>query len=192
MSRTLDNANPTIFAAPAAAPSSSRRKSPKSMLWDEDSAAWEEEEASGSEEREEIDAEEVYDLLRSITDPEHPVTLEQLRVVQPGDVQVSGNRVLVYLTPTIPHCSMSTLIGLSLRVRLLRALPSRFRVDIRIKEGMHQSEHAVNKQLNDKERVQAALENQHLLQVVEGCLATAGKRGAVEGQEADKYSFAAV
>jgi hypothetical protein len=25
--------------------------------------------------------------------------------------------------------------------------------------------------------VQAALENQHLLQVVEGCLATAGKRG---------------
>jgi len=73
---------------------------------------------------------------------------------------------------------MSTLIGLSLRVRLLRALPSRYRVDIRIKEGTHQSEHAVNKQLNDKERVQAALENSHLLQVVEGCLATAGRRGA--------------
>jgi hypothetical protein len=35
----------------------------------------------------------------------------------------------------------------------------------------------VNKQLNDKERVQAALENTHLLQVVEGCLATAGQRG---------------
>lgn len=67
--------------------------------------------------------------------------------------------------------------GLSLRVRLMRSLPPRFRVDIRIKEGTHQSEHAVNKQLNDKERVQAALENQHLLQVVEGCLATAGKRG---------------
>ena len=60
MSRTLDNANPTIFAAPAAAPSSSRQKSPKSMLWDEDSAAWEEDESSGSEERQEIDAEEVY------------------------------------------------------------------------------------------------------------------------------------
>lgn len=69
------------------------------------------------------------------------------------------------------------LIGLSLRVRLLRALPPRYRVDIRIKSGTHQSEHAVNKQLNDKERVQAALENKHLLSVVEGCLATAGKRG---------------
>jgi hypothetical protein len=51
------------------------------------------------------------DLLRSITDPEHPVTLEQLRVVNPEDIKVAGNRVLVYLTPTIPHCSMSTLIG---------------------------------------------------------------------------------
>ena len=156
------------------------------------------------------------DLLRSITDPEHPVSLEQLRVVNPDDIHVAGNRVLVFLTPTIPHCSMSTLIGesassthsrfpifppppplprrpiytdkfrlvlildsgLSLRVRLLRALPPRFRVDIRIKEGTHQSEHAVNKQLNDKERVQAALENTHLLQVVEGCLATADRRGA--------------
>lgn len=51
------------------------------------------------------------DLIRSVTDPEHPVSLEQLRVVSPEDVHVRGNRVLVYLTPTIPHCSMSTLIG---------------------------------------------------------------------------------
>lgn len=51
------------------------------------------------------------DLIRSVTDPEHPVSLEQLRVVSPEDVHVHGNRVLVYLTPTIPHCSMSTLIG---------------------------------------------------------------------------------
>lgn len=95
--------------------------------------------------------------------------------------------MLVYLTPTIPHCSMSTLIGLSLRVRLLRALPARYRVDIRIKPGSHQSEHAVNKQLNDKERVQAALENQHLLQVVEGCLATAGQRGQAEIKEVHNH-----
>lgn len=88
--------------------------------------------------------------------------------------------------------------GLTLRVRLLRALPPRYKVDIRIKEGAHQSENAgergllvntvlradsriVNKQLNDKERVHAALENSHLLGVVEGCLATAHKRGGVIG-----------
>ena len=35
----------------------------------------------------------------------------------------------------------------------------------------------VNKQLNDKERVAAALENDHLLGVVQQCLATAARRG---------------
>lgn len=48
---------------------------------------------------------------------------------------------------------MATLIGLSIRVRMLRALPERFKVDIRVKAGSHQSEHQVNRQLNDKERV---------------------------------------
>ncbi|WWC72922.1 uncharacterized protein I206_106886 [Kwoniella pini CBS 10737] len=186
MSRQLDNDNPTIFA-PTASTSTKRIQKGKASLWSEEALLEEEEEeeyypelgsGSGSkEDREDIDSEEVYDLLRSITDPEHPVSLEALRVVNPDDIHVAGNRVLVYLTPTIPHCSMSTLIGLSLRVRLLRALPTRYRVDIRIKSGTHQSEHAVNKQLNDKERVQAALENKHLLGVVEGCLQTADKRG---------------
>ncbi|WVW79568.1 hypothetical protein I302_101537 [Kwoniella bestiolae CBS 10118] len=180
MSRQLDNDNPTIFA-PTASATSKRVQQGKASLWASEALSDDEydyDSASGSgEDREDIDSEEVYDLLRSITDPEHPVSLEALRVVNPDDIHVAGNRVLVYLTPTIPHCSMSTLIGLSLRVRLLRALPPRYRVDIRIKSGTHQSEHAVNKQLNDKERVQAALENKHLLSVVEGCLSTADKRG---------------
>ena len=36
--------------------------------------------------------------------------------------------------------------------------------------GTHASEAAVNKQLNDKERVAAALENDNLLGVVNKCL----------------------
>jgi hypothetical protein len=32
--------------------------------------------------------------------------------------------------------------GLSIRVRLLRALPGRYKVDIHVKPGSHQSEHA--------------------------------------------------
>jgi hypothetical protein len=32
--------------------------------------------------------------------------------------------------------------GLSIRVRLLRSLPNRFKVDIYVKPGSHQSEHA--------------------------------------------------
>ena len=47
------------------------------------------------------------------------------------------NRVSVNFTPTIPHCSMATLIGLCIRVKLLRCLPRRFKVDVAITPGKH-------------------------------------------------------
>nr|KAF6318321.1 cytosolic iron-sulfur assembly component 2B [Pipistrellus kuhlii] len=123
-----------------------------------------------------IDAREIFDirryLIRSINDPEHPLTLEELNVVEQVRVQVSDpeSTVAVAFTPTIPHCSMATLIGLSIKVKLLRSLPQRFKMDVHITPGTHASEHAVNKQLADKERVAAALENAHLLEVVNQCL----------------------
>ncbi|PWN21603.1 hypothetical protein BCV69DRAFT_282322 [Microstroma glucosiphilum] len=142
------------------------------------------------EKREEIDAEEVFDLIRSINDPEHPLTLEELAVVNASHITVTHPddypgaprypAVRMEFTPTIPHCSMATLIGLSLRVRLLHALPPSYKVDISIRPGTHQSENSINKQLNDKERVAAALENEHLLGVVRGCLETAQRRGRSE------------
>ncbi|CAG8532344.1 3094_t:CDS:2 [Ambispora gerdemannii] len=130
-----------------------------------------------------IDSQEVFDLIRSISDPEHPLTLEQLNVTQLEHVAVddADNHVVIEFTPTIPHCSMATLIGLCIRVRLLRSLPERFKVDISVRKGTHQSELAVNKQLNDKERVAAALENAHLLEVVNQCLSTAVMRGEKNG-----------
>ncbi|KFV67830.1 Mitotic spindle-associated MMXD complex subunit MIP18, partial [Dryobates pubescens] len=128
-----------------------------------------------------IDDREIFDisvflnlahLIRSINDPEHPLTLEELNVVEQMRVKVNDaeSTVAVEFTPTIPHCSMATLIGLSIKVKLLRSLPERFKLDVHITPGTHASEHAVNKQLADKERVAAALENSHLLEVVNQCL----------------------
>ena len=97
------------------------------------------------------------DLIRSITDPEHPHTLENLLVVSQGQVNISKDLVNVEFTPTVPHCGAATIIGksdgpnsslinittgLCIRVRLLRSLPDRFKVDITIKPGTHQSERA--------------------------------------------------
>mmetsp|Transcript_19804 Transcript_19804/g.35324 ORF Transcript_19804/g.35324 Transcript_19804/m.35324 type:complete len:173 (+) Transcript_19804:171-689(+) len=120
-----------------------------------------------------FDSLEIFDLIKDINDPEHPLTLEQLRVAQLKDIHVDNKKhqIKIDFTPTIPHCSMATLIGLSIRVKLLRSLPPRFKVDINIAKGAHNQEKAVNKQLNDKERVAAALENQNLLAVVDKCLA---------------------
>jgi len=56
--------------------------------------------------------------------------LEQLNVIRLESIHVedSNNYISVTFYPTIPHCSMATLIGLCIRVRLLRSLPSRFKV----------------------------------------------------------------
>lgn len=131
------------------------------------------------EEEEPIDSQEIFDLIAHISDPEHPLTLGQLAVVNLPDIKVidSGNKneiaeVIVRITPTITHCSLATLIGLGIRVRLDRCLPPRFRKTILLKEGSHQSENQVNKQLNDKERVAAACENDQLLTVISKMLAT--------------------
>ncbi|XP_005092110.1 cytosolic iron-sulfur assembly component 2B [Aplysia californica] len=149
---SLDNANPVVFL---------RRKERHVLPEEEDDDV-----------TDKFDSREVFDLIRVINDPEHPLTLEELNVVEESNVKVDddANAVYILFTPTIPHCSMATLIGLSIRVKLLRALPSRFKVDVKISPGTHDSEHAVNKQLADKERVAAALENSHLLEVVNQCL----------------------
>ena len=78
--------------------------------------------------------------------------------------------ISLFNRPTIPHCSMATLIGLCIRVKLKRSLPSRFKVDVKIEPGTHASEQSINKQLRDKERVCAALENKALVGVVNKCL----------------------
>jgi hypothetical protein len=81
-------------------------------------------------------------------------------------------RVLVKITPTITHCSMATVIGLGIRVRLEQALPPNYRVDVVIKEGTHSQDEQVNKQLADKERVAAALENDTLKSFLDKMLST--------------------
>jgi len=164
MTSEVFNPNPTIIAT--AAPTARRRAAEvHHSLWllsdDEDSDVYD----SADDKPEPIDADEIFglflflcflflcpkltllhfyqDLIRSISDPEHrSMSLEQLAVVSAPQITVAPSRVIIEFTPTVPHCGMSTLIGLTIRVRLLRALPSRFKVDIRVKPGSHQSEHA--------------------------------------------------
>ena len=119
------NANPTLYA-PSSKPT---RKDSKRSIWFGD----DEDDDSDSDQVELIDRDEVFgehnfgvsshfltvnvnycpvDLIRSIYDPEHPNSLEELRVVSAPQVEVGENRVMVEFTPTVPHCGMSTLIGL--------------------------------------------------------------------------------
>lgn len=144
----LENANPLVFSV------KSRDRSDTKDSMDESV-------------EDPIDALEIFDLIRDINDPEHPYTLEQLNVVQEELIRVERDSKHTYVhvrfTPTIPHCSMATLIGLAIRVKLARSLHPRVKVRVSITEGSHSTEEAVNRQLADKERVAAAMENTNLI-----------------------------
>lgn len=154
------------------------QQNPNPVIKDKGSCNSDEKETSGETTIEDPQAIEVFnnknvfELIRHIIDPEHPVTLEDLNVVQEDlvDVNDEENYVKINFTPTIPYCSMATLIGLSIRVQLLRCLPPRFKVTVEVTPGTHNAEKAVNKQLADKERVAAALENTHLISVINDCI----------------------
>ncbi|KAL2932632.1 Protein AE7 [Bienertia sinuspersici] len=154
----LINANPTVYEK-----KERRVRDPLPNVVDEYAA-------------EPIDELEIFDILFALLPflyPEHPYSLEELKVLTEESVEVDDrcSYVRVTFTPTVEHCSMATVIGLCLRVKLMRSLPSRYKVDIRVAPGTHATEAAVNKQLNDKERVAAALENPNLVDMVDECLA---------------------
>jgi hypothetical protein len=120
------------------------------------------------------------ECIRYIKDPEHPHTLEDLNVLQEEWVHVEDDSftrvplITVYFTPTVPHCSLATMIGLCIRVKLqkeLSHLKKGFKLRILVTEGSHSTEAEINKQVNDKERVAAAIENPALLDMVNICIA---------------------
>mmetsp|Transcript_4329 Transcript_4329/g.5897 ORF Transcript_4329/g.5897 Transcript_4329/m.5897 type:complete len:137 (+) Transcript_4329:3-413(+) len=125
----------------------------------------------------------VYELIANITDPEHPLTLQQLGVVHPDlielhtDVTNGLDRLTVKVRPTVPHCSVASLIGLCIHLTLSRYLDiDRVKLSVRMAEGSHNQEEDVNAQLADKERVSAALENKALLERLETMMILCGTK----------------
>ncbi|KAK0391625.1 hypothetical protein NLU13_1125 [Sarocladium strictum] len=195
----LDNANPTILSAsqlPTREVKAAPRNGPdakfNSAIFSKPSylaqpfyvegLSWGQDPAEEDLSVEAIDEQEIYDLIAPITDPEHPVSLGQLSVINLPDIQITPSpslgvpspntivQVSVQITPTVTHCGLATVLGLGVRVRLEQALPPNYRVDVKCKENSHSQDDQVNKQLADKERVAAALENDTLRGVLDKML----------------------
>ncbi|MCL7035369.1 hypothetical protein MKW94_028082 [Papaver nudicaule] len=68
-------------------------------------------------------------FVRDIRDPEHPYSLEQLSVLSEESITVDEKLglILITFTPTIQHCSMATVIGLCLKVKLMPYFPPHFK-----------------------------------------------------------------
>jgi metal-sulfur cluster biosynthetic enzyme len=119
--------------------------------------------------------EEAYEIIRNIRDPEFPQTLEELDVVDPSDLFLTVNEerkrveVKVIWTPTTPSCGLAMNIALCIHAKLRRDFSQRewLKVEVKVAEGRHDKGAEIDKQVNDKERVAAALENDVVMQVIE-------------------------
>lgn len=126
----------------------------------------------------------MFDAIRDIRDPEHPHTLEELSVVDESSISISPplddspgyGTVFVTFTPTVPHCSLASIIGLSIVFKLrqtsLLSPPGEhyYKLRVRCAQGSHANENDINRQLADKERVSAAFENPKITALLDDCI----------------------
>ena len=113
-------------------------------------------------------ADELFDALRNVKDPEFDCSLGTLNVVSKTGVALfpAFKKAIVLFRPTVPHCHMASLIGLALIYELRQRLGHEYKVLVQIRPGTHYHCRAINKQLRDEERVFAAFESQNLLKTV--------------------------
>lgn len=130
-----------------------------------------------------ISIDTIFELIRDIKDPEHSFTLEELNVVRKDlikiykitgedtllDIGLPIDCISVQFEPTIPHCSMAAIIGLTIKILLTKFTKNYF-IKVSILDGTHVNDKFLNKQLQDKDRVQAASENEMLMEVINECI----------------------
>ena len=98
-------------------------------------------------------ADEAYDIIRTIRDPEFPHSLEELEVVDPDLVKVTINeehRMIhfeVTWVPTTPTCGFALNIALCIRVKLQRELSVKqwAKIDIYVQEGKHDNKTGIDR-----------------------------------------------
>ena len=112
-----------------------------------------------------IDSYEIFELIRNIADPEHPYNLEELNIISLDDIIVDNEKriITVYFLPTIENCGFASLIGLSIKKKLLNFISPKYNIDVLIKEPKNENDKNLNKQMNDKERLEASNLNKNVV-----------------------------
>lgn len=96
---------------------------------------------------------EVFEALKPVMDPEHPVSITDpsMAIVREEYIRVTGNLIRVLFKPTVVHCPMGALIGILIRHRLEQVFPDAD-VTVSLVSGSHTMEADVNAMIGDDER----------------------------------------
>ncbi|MFQ5832312.1 MAG: iron-sulfur cluster assembly protein [Candidatus Thorarchaeota archaeon] len=102
---------------------------------------------------------EVFEALKPVMDPEHPVSITdpRLAIVKEDYIRVTGSLIRVLFRPTVGHCPMSGLIGILIRHRLEQVYPDA-EVKVTLVPGSHNMENDVNTMISDNDRYSSIVE----------------------------------
>jgi metal-sulfur cluster biosynthetic enzyme len=96
-----------------------------------------------------MDKQTILDHLRNVLDPEHPVSIVDLKIVTEDDITITNGEINIKFKPTSPFCPMGAVIGLVIKKAITDATGKEVNVEVR--EGTHVREEYVNKIINDKD-----------------------------------------
>ena len=101
-----------------------------------------------------LEKKQVLKALEKVYDPEHPISVLDLKIVTSDDVTILPNGVRVEFSPTTPFCPMGGAIGVVIKYALEKELG--VPVEVKVKPGTHVQEKALNETLSDPAKYEAA------------------------------------
>ncbi len=98
-----------------------------------------------------MDKKEILEVLKEVQDPEMPVSILELDMVNEEDITIeSDKKVKIRFKPTSPMCPMGSVLGVLIKKKLKDALD--VDAEVTVRPGAHMNEELVNSIINSKER----------------------------------------
>jgi len=116
-----------------------------------------------------VDKDQVLEVLKKVYDPEYPMPITELKIVDKEDIVITDDTMKIEFKPTAPYCPMGGVIGVIIKY----ALEKKFgrNVDVRVKTGTHAQESMLNQLLSDRKRYEETLERLKSSGMLERCIA---------------------
>ncbi|MCK5342954.1 MAG: DUF59 domain-containing protein [Candidatus Heimdallarchaeota archaeon] len=116
-----------------------------------------------------MDLETILKRLETVYDPEHPISVLELRIVEASGITIEGNKINVDFKPTTPFCPMGAVIGVIIK-KVLKEMYPEAEINVNVKQGTHVREEQVNQMINDPQQYDQTLQRLESSGLIEQCI----------------------
>jgi len=111
---------------------------------------------------------EILEVLKKVCDPEYPLSVLELKIVEEKDVSFEGDKIRIEFTPTTPYCPMGGIIGVLIKYALENKFNREF--DVKVKAGAHVQEPMLNELLSNKGKYDEMIQRLKTTGILERCI----------------------